>query len=585
MKKAISILLTSLLTTFVFTSAVSAQSALNVALDKESKTVSVSGTFDTQYANAIVGMYVTQQEDELPQFGAEGYSEIFITLQDTVSDNDGNFTFKDVNISNAEGNIKFSVAVLSDATYEELSKTIYVPTKEAVTNFFAVLNDAQSGADVLTLINADMENTEIDGKNVHIGLDKRVYEVYPQLDRVAVANMIYNEIKDGSVANVTQFDALHTQAALECAFLASATPEEVWAFINVDAANIYYEEITSALNLKKTKELSVVKKLADYDASLQAEVLANVGSCADMEAWIEGISVDILNREMSDATDSYVQKLLDDYSDVLTDMNYTKYDTLKGYHGDIASEVLDAAPYTSTKAICEVANKAIDTIAKKLKSESGSSSGSSSGGSSSKKKPSGGFSAQVAPVIQPAPAPQAKPAFDDIASVEWAAEAITSLNEKHIINGKEDRKFYPNDNITREEFVKILVLAFNAYSSDAVCSFEDVSSNDWFAPYVASAYKAGFVTGVSDVEFGVGIPVTRQDAATMIYRLIKADDADKGDLSAYTDRDEIALYAKDAVASLSKLGIVNGMSDAKFCPKNYCTRAQAAKMIYETLRR
>lgn len=593
MKKAISILLTALLSAFAFTSAASAQSSLNVALDKESKTVSVSGNFDAQYANAIVGLYVTQQEDELPQFGAEGSSEIFITLQDTVADNDGNFAFKDVNISDAEGNIKFSVAVLSDATYEELTKTIYVPTKEAVTNFFEVLNDAQSGTDVLALINADMENTEIDGKNVHIGLDKNVYEVYPQLDKADVAEMIYNEIKDGTVANVTQFDELHTRAALECAFLASTTPDEVWAFINVDTDNVYYEEITSALNLDKTKNLSVVKKLAEYDAQLQNEVLANVGSCADLEAWIEGISVDILNREMSDATDSYVQKLLDDYSDVLTDLDYSEYNSksMRGYHSEIASEVLDCAPYTSTKAICDVANEAMDTIAKELKDNSGSSGGSSSGGSSggssSKNKSSGGFSAQVAPVVQPAPIPQAKPAFDDLDSAEWATEAITALNEKHIINGKEDGKFYPNDNITREEFVKILVLAFNAYSSDAVCGFEDVSAEDWFAPYVASAYEAGFVTGVSDTEFGVGVPVTRQDAATMIYRLIKAsvDSGSSADLSVYADCDEIAPYAKDAVAALSKLGIVNGMSDSMFCPENHCTRAQAAKMIYETIRR
>ena len=81
------------------------------------------------------------------------------------------------------------------------------------------------------------------------------------------------------------------------------------------------------------------------------------------------------------------------------------------------------------------------------------------------------------------------------------------------------------------------------------------------------------------------MPVSRQDAATMLCRIIKAT-ADKSDISKlYSDYEDVSDYARDAVAALSKLGIVNGMADSKFCPALYCTRAQAAKMIYETLRR
>ena len=470
-----------------------------------------------------------------------------------------------------------------------MSKTIYVPTKQAVTDFFKILNAAESGEDVLALINADLENAELDGKNVHIGLDKNVYEVYPEIDRLAVANMIYSEIKDGKITTVTQFDALHTQKALICAFLSADTPEEVWSFINVDEADNYYTEITSALELDTTKELSAIKKLSEYDIDLQSSILAAVENSSDFECWIEGISTDILNRELSDATDSYVQKLIEDYSDVLTSFDFDKYNDLEGYHGKIASAILKAAPYESTKELCDVANEAMDNVSEEQSSSSGSSSGSLSGGGSGSKKNTsgGGFTAQVTPVTKPEPSDEKEPAFTDLTSVEWAVEAISDLNEKNIINGKEEGKFYPNDNITREEYVKILVLAFNVYDSNAVCSFGDISGNDWFAPYVASASKAGFVTGISDLEFGVGIPVTREDAATMLYRLIKAsqDGAENGDLLEFADSDEISEYARDAVSALSKLGIVNGMSDSMFCPGEFCSRAQAAKMIYETLRR
>ena len=47
-----------------------------------------------------------------------------------------------------------------------------------------------------------------------------------------------------------------------------------------------------------------------------------------------------------------------------------------------------------------------------------------------------------------------KTIFDDINGVAWAKKEIEYLAEKGILNGKSDRHFNPNDNITREEFVE-----------------------------------------------------------------------------------------------------------------------------------
>ena len=51
---------------------------------------------------------------------------------------------------------------------------------------------------------------------------------------------------------------------------------------------------------------------------------------------------------------------------------------------------------------------------------------------------------------------------------------------------------------------------------------------------------------------------------------------------AFLDEENISSYAKEAVAALSKKGIINGY-DNKFHPTDSTTRAQAAQILYNML--
>lgn len=175
-----------------------------------------------------------------------------------------------------------------------------------------------------------------------------------------------------------------------------------------------------------------------------------------------------------------------------------------------------------------------------------------------------------------------KPSFDDIDGVEWAKESILALAEKGIINGKEKNKFMPDDNITREEFLKIVVMAFRL-KGDAEIKFDDVKEDAWYAPYIRTAVANKIINGVDDNKFGVGMNITRQDMATILGRII--DDAGikletLHDTVSFADRDEIAEYAANYMLVLAKKGAISGMGDNKISPKEYTTRAQAAKVIY-----
>ena len=173
--------------------------------------------------------------------------------------------------------------------------------------------------------------------------------------------------------------------------------------------------------------------------------------------------------------------------------------------------------------------------------------------------------------------------FSDISNVDWAKEAIETLADKGVLNGKGDGKFAPNDNVTREEFVKIIVVAFDLEDAEASSDFADVSKDSWSYSFVASAAKLGIVSG-DGASFNPTSGISRQDMAVIIHRVFEHLGAEiKGDAVSFDDDAEISEYAKAAVEALTAAGIINGMGDGTFAPSGTVTRAQAAKVVYGLL--
>lgn len=172
--------------------------------------------------------------------------------------------------------------------------------------------------------------------------------------------------------------------------------------------------------------------------------------------------------------------------------------------------------------------------------------------------------------------------FDDLDSVEWAREPICKLAEMGVLRGKEYRLFYPNDNITREEFVKMLTVAYKLNIENKTDKFTDVNADDWFMPYVAAALENGIVNGVSDDMFGTGQNITRQDLAVMAYNaaLKNGVEFNTEGVQKFSDDDKISDYAKTAVYALKSQDIVNGIDGKNFAPQDTATRAEAAKILY-----
>ncbi len=171
--------------------------------------------------------------------------------------------------------------------------------------------------------------------------------------------------------------------------------------------------------------------------------------------------------------------------------------------------------------------------------------------------------------------------FSDMDNAEWAKTAVSALAKKGFISGDGNGLFRPNDNVLREEFLKMVILSFGRMDSGANADFKDVSNDKWYYVYIASGINAGIINGISDTEFGIGKNITRQDAAAILYRIYNV--SSQNSRQSFIDSDEIADYAKNAVSELSSEGIISGMDDGKFYPQKNLTRAEAAVLIYRLM--
>ncbi|WP_348272569.1 S-layer homology domain-containing protein [Paenibacillus sp. BIHB 4019] len=181
--------------------------------------------------------------------------------------------------------------------------------------------------------------------------------------------------------------------------------------------------------------------------------------------------------------------------------------------------------------------------------------------------------------------------FTDLSGVyAEAQQAIAFLYGKGVITGKNDTEFQPGAQVTRAEFVKLLVGTLGLVP-EGTSSFADVTASAWYAPYIAAAEKAGITALLAQASGGEGSlfepnePITRQDMAVMLASGWKATgqtlpELPAGSVPVFTDSQTIAAYAKDTVALVGQAGLMKGKPDGSFGAIDPTNRADATVVIY-----
>jgi len=174
-----------------------------------------------------------------------------------------------------------------------------------------------------------------------------------------------------------------------------------------------------------------------------------------------------------------------------------------------------------------------------------------------------------------------KAEFLDVPENHWAKDYIYTLKDAGIIKGINDTHFAPDSSVTREQFVKMLIMASGLKEDDAKLDFSDVDKNEWYYESLSIAYSNGIISGY-DGKAGIGENITRQDMAVMVLRVFDKLDIDLEkyrETIVFRDRDKISGYAENAVNLLCETGILNGYEDGEFKPQKTLTRAESAKII------
>ena len=245
---------------------------------------------------------------------------------------------------------------------------------------------------------------------------------------------------------------------------------------------------------------------------------------------------------------------------------------------DKPGTVTITATYTDTEGNEKSAS--VKVTVKKASTTTGGNDGTTSGGGPSIIAPG-----NTGAVTTPNTNTNYKPDFQDLDSVEWARTAINGLAMRGMISGRDQYTFDPNANITRAEYCQILMGAINALNAKGESTFSDVPSTAWYYNAVSVASQLGIVSGYGDGNFGPNDLITRQDMALMTYKTAKIMNKSLEPVNAeitFEDSHEISDYAFEAVMTLQKAGIINGMTDTTFEPHSNATRAQSAKVIFDT---
>ena len=202
------------------------------------------------------------------------------------------------------------------------------------------------------------------------------------------------------------------------------------------------------------------------------------------------------------------------------------------------------------------------------------------GGTPSDNTPTGNTPTDNTPtdIVTP-PEPETPKSFTDVKEEDWFYKDVMDLAAIGVINGYEDGSFMPEGQVTRAEFLKMLVsltVAPGAYLSGDL--FEDVKMGDWYDKYVVTAWYNGYI---DEKDYGEKFlpdkPITRREVAKIIVAAC-VDGSMSGYVSPYEDTADpnaIALYSLCLMC-----GSIDPYNGRRFFyPDTFITRAEVSAVI------
>ena len=176
---------------------------------------------------------------------------------------------------------------------------------------------------------------------------------------------------------------------------------------------------------------------------------------------------------------------------------------------------------------------------------------------------------------------------NDVTPDHWAYTAVEYCYAHNIVSGISPTEFGRDNQIRRGDFMLMLYNALGKPATTHKADFTDVSESDYYYTALSWAQGAGLATGTGDGAYSPTDPVTREQAFTILRQALpllgkNCPDGDLSVLDQFSDRDQIADYAKVHTATLVSQGLVSGKGDG-IDPKGNLTRAEMAAILYKAI--
>ena len=172
--------------------------------------------------------------------------------------------------------------------------------------------------------------------------------------------------------------------------------------------------------------------------------------------------------------------------------------------------------------------------------------------------------------------------YNDVKAGDWYANAVNYVTLTGLMNGTGDG-FSPNLAINRGMMVTVLYRMAGSPEVTAENPFTDVPADTWYTDAVIWASENDITAGTSETTFSPTNSLTREQLATFFYRFADFENPDPieitGDLTGFTDADQVASYATDAMKWAIGEGLISGTTETTLSPKATATRAQVATIL------
>ncbi|MBQ8546672.1 MAG: S-layer homology domain-containing protein [Clostridia bacterium] len=179
--------------------------------------------------------------------------------------------------------------------------------------------------------------------------------------------------------------------------------------------------------------------------------------------------------------------------------------------------------------------------------------------------------------------------FSDVEEKYICATSIACENELMTWSKSDDGVlcFEPNAEVTREEFVVMIMRAMGAESAPTIEKTRFADDNEispQYKGYIESAFSLGIVKGKTEndgIHFNPKDPITLADAAVIINNIIGRKTTTS--LTVFADDDEIPNWARHDIEALCEAGILK-KNDGEISPNAPLTKAQVAQILMSLIK-